>query len=279
MSDAKREPPGGDLRRWPRRSRRPWRGGHRLGADVSGGLETIIVTATRRAENLQDVSESITAFDTEAIEMRGLKQMDDYAKFVPGLSLGDARARRHDDRVPRRRRLRPAVRRGIVVGAVPRRAADHAERPQSRPAADRHRAPRGAARPAGHALRRELAVRHAARHHQQAGSLGVRRLGRRRRSSSIDDGGTGYDVSAMVNVPLVADRLALRLVGFTAEDAGFIDNVLSDSPLAAAPGRHVRQRDQVDEDVNSRRRAAAGPRCAGTSTDNVDVTLGACSRT
>jgi outer membrane receptor protein involved in Fe transport len=57
-------------------------------AQTSGGLEEIIVTATRRAENLQDVSESISAFDTDAIEMRGLKQMDDYAKYVPGLSLG-----------------------------------------------------------------------------------------------------------------------------------------------------------------------------------------------
>ena len=47
--------------------------------------------------------------------------------------------------------------------------------------------------------------------------------------SERPDGGTSYDVSAMLNIPLVADKLALRLVGFTAEDAGFIDNVLGDS--------------------------------------------------
>ena len=57
-------------------------------AQTSGGLETIIVTATRRAENLQEVSESISAFDTAAIEIRGLKQMDDYVKYIPGMSLG-----------------------------------------------------------------------------------------------------------------------------------------------------------------------------------------------
>ena len=81
--------------------------------------------------------------------------------------------------------------------------------------------------------------------------------------SSIQDGGTGYDVSAMVNVPLIADRLALRLVGFTAEDAGFIDNVLSDSPRADVHRRHAttggRRRRQFRD-----RRAAPAPRCAGT---------------
>ena len=53
--------------------------------------------------------------------------------------------------------------------------------------------------------------------------------GRRRSSPARSDGGIGHDVSAMVNVPLVQDKLAVRLVGFTSEDAGFIDNVLSDS--------------------------------------------------
>ncbi|MGH8205085.1 MAG: TonB-dependent receptor plug domain-containing protein, partial [Steroidobacteraceae bacterium] len=51
------------------------------------GLDEIIVTATKRAERLQDVSESISAFDTGAIAMRGLQQMDDVAKYIPGMSL------------------------------------------------------------------------------------------------------------------------------------------------------------------------------------------------
>ena len=36
----------------------------------------------------------------------------------------------------------------------------------------------------------------------------------------------------MVNIPLAEDRISLRLVGFAAEDAGFIDNVLSERPEA-----------------------------------------------
>src|SRR5262249_25151131 len=43
--------------------------------------------------------------------------------------------------------------------------------------------------------------------------------------NSVEDGDIGYDVSGVLNVPL-SDNVAIRLVGFGARDAGFIDNVL-----------------------------------------------------
>ena len=94
--------------------------------------------------------------------------------------------------------------------------------------------------------------------------------------TSIDEGGEGYDASVMFNVPLVADRLALRFVGFTAEDAGFIDNVLSDSPRGQTVprGRNLRPTPTGSPRTSMRRRPRArARRCAGTSTDDVDVTL------
>ncbi|MEH6549585.1 MAG: TonB-dependent receptor [Pseudomonadales bacterium] len=39
-----------------------------------------------------------------------------------------------------------------------------------------------------------------------------------------------YDGSIVVNAPLIQDKLALRLVGFTAKDGGFIDNVFGHTP-------------------------------------------------
>ncbi len=47
---------------------------------------------------------------------------------------------------------------------------------------------------------------------------------------TIDGGGNGWDADATVNIPLIKDTLAIRLVGFGAKDAGYIDNVLGNSP-------------------------------------------------
>ena len=42
---------------------------------------------------------------------------------------------------------------------------------------------------------------------------------------TIEDGDQSYDVSGWVNIP-VSDNFALRAVGFTAEEGGYVDNVL-----------------------------------------------------
>ena len=47
--------------------------------------------------------------------------------------------------------------------------------------------------------------------------------------SSTKSGDMSYDVSGMVNIPL-SESWALRLVGFSAKDGGFIDNVLGTTP-------------------------------------------------
>lgn len=41
--------------------------------------------------------------------------------------------------------------------------------------------------------------------------------------SLVADGGSGYSGSAMVNLPLVRDSIALRLVGYTAREGGWVD--------------------------------------------------------
>lgn len=50
-------------------------------------LEEIIVTATKRAERIQDIPLSVTAIGNAEIESRGLRGMDDYLAAVPGVSF------------------------------------------------------------------------------------------------------------------------------------------------------------------------------------------------
>ena len=52
--------------------------------------DEIVVTATKRAENLQDVPIAITAFGTKTLDDLQVDSFDDYAKLVPSLSYKSA---------------------------------------------------------------------------------------------------------------------------------------------------------------------------------------------
>jgi iron complex outermembrane receptor protein len=51
-------------------------------------LEEVIVTATKRAENLQDVPISLTVLDQSTLQRRGVNEFFDYGSSVPNLSFG-----------------------------------------------------------------------------------------------------------------------------------------------------------------------------------------------
>ena len=60
------------------------------GADETapgGGLEEIVVTATRRTERLQDVPISVLAFSQEKLDAQGLKSIDDLSRLSPGVNF------------------------------------------------------------------------------------------------------------------------------------------------------------------------------------------------
>lgn len=57
--------------------------------DTSAPLEEVIVTATRRAENLQDVPISVNVVAGETIQQGGFSDMDDLSSFVPNLYMSD----------------------------------------------------------------------------------------------------------------------------------------------------------------------------------------------
>ncbi|HTV98624.1 MAG TPA: TonB-dependent receptor [Steroidobacteraceae bacterium] len=56
-------------------------------ATGTGGLEEIVVTATRRAERLQDVAVSATAFTQEKLDVEGLRSIDDLTRLTPGVTF------------------------------------------------------------------------------------------------------------------------------------------------------------------------------------------------
>lgn len=51
------------------------------------GLEEVVVTATRRAESVQDVPISVAVFGQEQMDVQGIKQIDDIARLSPSLQF------------------------------------------------------------------------------------------------------------------------------------------------------------------------------------------------
>ncbi len=58
--------------------------------EASGGLQEIVVTATRHEENLSRVPLSVTAMTQETLDIRGIKDIQDVARFTPGVYVDNS---------------------------------------------------------------------------------------------------------------------------------------------------------------------------------------------
>lgn len=78
--------------------------------DNSVALEEIVVSARKRDESLMDVPVAVSAFNTEDIANRGIRSIEDVARYAPGLSFAKAFGRATD---------RPVIRgQGNVLAGV-----------------------------------------------------------------------------------------------------------------------------------------------------------------
>jgi outer membrane receptor protein involved in Fe transport len=57
------------------------------GAASSGALEEIVVTATRREENISKVPISITAMSQDDLDQKGIRDFSEMVRFTPGVSI------------------------------------------------------------------------------------------------------------------------------------------------------------------------------------------------
>ena len=130
-------------------------------------MQEVTVTANRREESANKVPISLSAYTQESMDIKGIKDIDDIARYTPGVTSRRQPDERHlHPRYLLQRRLRHhrhLHRRRPDPGARPRiqRRRRIAEdlRPGSR---------RGAARSAGHAVWRRFRGRHRPLHHHPA---------------------------------------------------------------------------------------------------------------
>jgi outer membrane receptor protein involved in Fe transport len=190
-------------------------------------LEEVLVTATKRTTNLMDIPQSIQAISEMQIRQAGLYSLDDYVRFIPSMSYvslvpGQAKIFFRgiaDDVATFIAEPTAALyldEQSLTMNALPDVRIVDIERIEALSG------PQGTLFGAS----------------AQAGVLRIitnkpdptafdARVDAMLKTGSDSD--MSYDLSGMVNIPLSAN-FAIRLVGFTAEDGGFIDIVNGNTP-------------------------------------------------
>ncbi len=199
--------------------------------DKAAGVQEIVVTAQKRTERLIDTPVSVSVISADALLKLGASQFRDFANTIPGLSFqtaGPGYTQISLRGISVGQDIAPTV--AVYVDEVPYGASTTFARggqitldaglfDVSR--VEVLRGPQGTlygASTVGGLIKYVTKQPDAANFggEAQAGISGTQR------------GGVNYDIAAAVNVPLVADRLALRASGFESHDGGYIDNIALD---------------------------------------------------
>ena len=196
---------------------------------ASSALEEIIVTSRKREESMQDISGSIQAMTGEQMRRQGLQNLEDLVRFLPNVSsLGTTAG---ENKV---------IFRGVSDNPGAFIAASSAavyidEQPLTQFAINPE--PRLVDMKRVEALAGPQGTLYG--DSSQSGTLRfiTNKPDPSQFSGNIDlmartgsESAESYDISGYVNIPLAEDKFALRLVGFSAEDGGYIDNVPGVSP-------------------------------------------------
>jgi outer membrane receptor protein involved in Fe transport len=195
-----------------------------LAQGQQGQLETVVVTATKRSENLQNVPFSIQAIGTERLEQLQIQGFTDYVKYLPAVTFqpgGTSGGAGGGNGAPG---FANVYMRGVVAGGD----GNHS----------------GSLPSVGGTL--NVHIYDIARVESLAGPQGtlygassesgtIRLITNQPDPSGfeasydvqgnhVDHGDFGYILEGMVNQP-IAENVAIRLVAWDEHDAGFIDNV------------------------------------------------------
>ena len=191
--------------------------------DSDYALEEIIVTATKRALSVQDVPATIQAITQESLAAMGAKGMEDYARFVPSVNV-----------VTYGPGSSTVVFRGAITGA------GYIGQSTSSVYLDEISVTQTGSQPHIRAVDLErveaLSGPQGTLYGSDAQTGTMRILTNQPVMNTFEgifdgevrgggDSDASYRGSLVFNLPLVEDKLAMRIVGYNDHDGGFIDNV------------------------------------------------------
>ena len=197
-------------------------------AQDSGQIEEVVVTALKRSTTVQTTPISISAVTEKSLQSLGASGIQDYFRTVPNLQV--------EGNSPTNRRL---TLRGVRSAGEATVGLYYDETPLTGPAgttadasstsadvnlfdAERVevlRGPQGTLYGSGSMGGTLRVILNKPDSTQYTGAVEVQ-------GTTQKDGGPGYSVKGMINVPLIQDKLAARLVLYQAEQGGYIDNIV-----------------------------------------------------
>ena len=191
-------------------------------------LEEIVVTATRRTVSLQDVPLAVSTLSAEDIDARGLNEFSDYLNSMPSVQIIDLAPGRNQIRIrgisTSEFATPPTV--AVYLGEVPMTVTGQVLNGNPNPRlVDMERVevlkgPQGTlfgANSLGGAVR---LIPNAPNLQEMEGSISAS-------VSNVAHGDdTGLSVTGAINLPIIADKAALRIAAYTFTTPGYIDNVV-----------------------------------------------------
>ena len=209
-------------------------------AAASGALDEVVVTAQKRAENLQDVPVSIQALGTQKLEELHIASLDDYVKYLPSVNMSRSNGQGNSGQ--------PGTTHVFMRGINSGGDGNHSG---SQPTVGTYLDEQSVTMIDGTL---DVHVYDIARVEVLAGPQGtlygasseagtIRIItnkpdpkafaaGYNLTLNQISHGSNGYTLEGFVNMP-ISPTAAIRLVGWDEHDGGFINNVAGTSSLAA----------------------------------------------
>ena len=208
-------------------------------ASAAAGLEEIVVTADRHVGTVQTTPMSVTAISGDELRAQGITSASEAGSEIPGISehnSGPGQTEYEMRGISSAGGTSPTV--GFYLDDVPLTPA--AQSLEGKVVIDPNlydlnrvevlRGPQGTLYGSSSMGGTIRLITNQPDTHQLAASGQVT-------GSATQDGGANYGVNAMVNLPLINDQLAVRIVGTDEFTSGWIDRiVLSPFPLPTAGG-------------------------------------------
>lgn len=256
-------------------------------------IEEIIVTATKRAESMQDIPVTVQALNSEALDDLDINNFSDYVQQLPNVTFAGRGPGQNDVYIRGISTGRGSLFQSGGIGAGPTVAFYMDEAPLTSSGrnvdvyvTDINRievlpGPQGTLYGASSQAGTVRLITNKPDPSEFASGIELM-------LSATEDGDPSWGAEGFLNIPLVEDKFAVRIAAYNVEYGGYIDNVpgtlsynfnpaIADGSLPLAPGAEIRVASNdsfVEDDFNES--SYAGARISGTFfiNDDWDVNVG-----